>query len=75
MAKSIKDAKVVKEEKSNKKTTKFCMYCGAEINLQAIYCIKCGRQLIYNNNYCKNCGSKILPGVKFCTNCGIKFGE
>lgn len=44
--------------KGNKKSNKFCAYCGAEME-KHLHCTQCGAELEQNTSFCPSCGKKI----------------
>lgn len=70
------------------KGTKFCLFCGNDISVQAESvknCVKCGAALESDTKFCSNCGAnqnvervciscgkKISDTAKFCIYCGKK---
>lgn len=63
VAKSISTAKnggkaCPKCGKANKKTNKFCAYCGTEMN-SILHCTECGAELDADAAFCPSCGKKV----------------
>lgn len=56
--------------------TKYCNYCGKEVNKEAVVCTHCGRQLESTSlknektKKCKKCKELINKNAKKCPNCG-----
>ena len=46
--------------KENKKSSKFCAYCGASLAKdQKMHCTKCGTEIENDASFCPSCGNKI----------------
>ena len=54
----------------NKKKTKICENCKAEIDANAKFCPECGAK--QEAKFCAECGEKLDSNAKFCANCGKK---
>lgn len=56
-------------------TKKFCMNCGHELNLNALFCEMCGTKIEAGKDICIKCGYTFNNEAKFCPVCGTKRGE
>ena len=55
--------------------SKKCIYCGSELNEEAIFCSKCGKSQTVNDSVelkCSQCGSSINKTDEFCSSCGTR---
>lgn len=54
-----------------RKETKKCISCQAQIPVTSKFCQECGAN---NSEMICECGNKLSPGAKFCSECGKKIG-
>ena len=53
---------------------KFCHFCGAQIDANAVVCPNCGKAL-GKTKFCRHCGAQIDADVIICPNCGKQVEE
>lgn len=55
--------------------SRFCTYCGKEVDNKTDICFGCGCRIYGGKNYCHNCGAKLNPNQVICVQCGSPLEE